>query len=76
MIAQLLPVRIGVFCTYFFQNALNFVLGRQGKLFSGWIGHVKDDAAKRTWKLIQREGIRMFFEKAPDLCLFPSPTLT
>lgn len=74
MVALLVFVRIPVFCAYFSQNALDLVLGRQGELFSSRIDCIEDEAAESAWQLIQREGIRMFSEKAPDLRLFPSPT--
>ena len=67
MVALLVFVRIPVFCAYFSQNALDFVLGRQGELFSSRIDCIEDEAAESAWQLIQREGIRMFSEKAPDL---------
>ena len=73
MIALLFFVRIAVFFAYFSQNALDFILGWQGELFSSRIGCVEDEAAESTRQLIQREGIRMFSEKAPNLRLFPSP---
>ena len=73
MIALLFFVRIAVFFAYFSQNALDFILGWQGELFSSRIGCVEDEAAESTRQLIQREGIRMFSEKAPNFRLFPSP---
>src|SRR5699024_8566060 len=73
MIARLFPVCIRIFCAYFSQNTLEFVLGWQGYLFSCWIDCIADEASKSARQLNQQEGIRMFSEKAPGLRLFPSP---
>ena len=40
-----------------------------------WVAGVEDQAAEGAWQLLQREGIRVLFEKAPDLRLLPSPTV-
>ncbi len=60
---------------YFLQNAFDLCLLRQRDGGPCWVGSIEDQAAKGTWQLVQREDIRVFSEKAPDLCFLPAPTL-
>lgn len=74
MIIESGEMRIITINAYFLYNAYDVIGGWQGKGLSGGIGRIEDQAAEGTWQLIQREGIRVFLEKAPDLSLLPTPT--